>query len=174
MTPTNRNRLVAVVALVLAGSALGFIAWGNLGENLVYYWSPSQLLAQGEKAVGPTIRLGGMVAKDSIVWNAEKTHLDFKVADGADGNWHAFAELIAANAQILWNLDAHACTFMQTCLVSRNASRPSSPSSRPHPLCLSPPKGHWLVAGTQSLMQMVPASTASARRQARDRSLVNA
>src|SRR6476660_3162597 len=84
MTPTSKNRLVAAVALALAGSALGFITWGNLGENLVYYWSPSQLLAQGEKAVGPTIRLGGMVSKGSIMWNAGKTHLDFKVADGKD------------------------------------------------------------------------------------------
>src|SRR5262245_1775306 len=86
MNPTSKNRMVAVIALVLAGSALGFIAWGNLGDNLVHYWSPSQLLAQGEKAVGPTMRLGGMVQKDSIVWNAEKTHLDFKVADGKEAS----------------------------------------------------------------------------------------
>jgi cytochrome c-type biogenesis protein CcmE len=84
MSPTNRNRLVAVVALALAGGALGFIAWGNLGENLVYYWSPSQLLSQGDKAIGPTIRLGGMVQAGSIVWNSQKTHLDFKVADGKE------------------------------------------------------------------------------------------
>ncbi|MFK5173331.1 cytochrome c maturation protein CcmE, partial [Propionibacterium freudenreichii] len=60
------------------------IAWGNLGENLVYYWSPSQLLAQGEKAYGPTIRLGGMVQAGSIAWTPDKTHLDFKVADGKE------------------------------------------------------------------------------------------
>ena len=89
MSPTNRNRLVAVVALVLAAGALGFIAWGNLGENLVYYWSPSQLLSQGDKAYGPTIRLGGMVQAGSIVWTPDKTHLDFKVADGkeAEAKW---------------------------------------------------------------------------------------
>ena len=84
MSPTARNRMVAVVALVLASGALGFIAWGNLGENLVYYWSPSQLLAQGEKAYGPTIRLGGMVKAGSIVWTPDKTHLDFQVADGKE------------------------------------------------------------------------------------------
>ena len=84
MTATNRNRLVAVVALALAGGALATIAYGKMGENLVYYWSPSQLLAQGEKAIGPTIRLGGMVSAGSIQWNSEKTHLDFKVADGKE------------------------------------------------------------------------------------------
>jgi cytochrome c-type biogenesis protein CcmE len=84
MNAANRNRVVAVAALVLAGGALATIAFGKMGENLVYYWSPSQLLAQGEKAVGPTIRLGGMVQPGSITWNADKTHLDFKVADGKD------------------------------------------------------------------------------------------
>jgi len=82
MSNTNQNRLIAVVALALAAGALGSIAFGTMGENLVYYWSPSQLLAQGDKAIGPTIRLGGMVQAGSIVWNASKTHLDFKVAEG--------------------------------------------------------------------------------------------
>ncbi|MBK7860221.1 MAG: cytochrome c maturation protein CcmE [Archangiaceae bacterium] len=77
-----KNIVIAAVALVLAAGALGVIAFGKLGENLVYYWSPSQLLAQGDKAIGPTIRLGGVVAAGSIAWNANKTHLDFKVADG--------------------------------------------------------------------------------------------
>src|SRR6185436_6761641 len=34
------------------------------------------------------------------------------------------------------------------CFVSRKASMPSMPSSRPQPLCLVPPNGHWLVVGT--------------------------
>lgn len=84
MSSTHQNRLIAVVALVLAAGALGSIAFGTMGENLVYYWSPSQLLSQGDKAIGPTIRLGGMVAAGSIAWNANKTHLDFKVADGKE------------------------------------------------------------------------------------------
>ena len=84
MSPENRNRFVAVVALVLAAGALGTIAFGKMGENLVYYWSPTQLLAQGDKAIGPTIRLGGMVKAGTIAWNANKTHLDFQVADGKE------------------------------------------------------------------------------------------
>src|SRR5205085_2443765 len=46
---------------------------------------------------------------------------------------------------------------IETCLVSRNASSPSLPSSRPQPLCLRPPNGALLVEGTPSLMPMVPA-----------------
>lgn len=83
MSSVARNRLIAVVALLIAASGLAFIAFGNIGENLVYYWSPSEMLAQGNKAYGPTIRLGGIVAKGSLEWNAEHSALRFKVADDA-------------------------------------------------------------------------------------------
>ncbi len=73
--------LLAVGALLVAGAALAFIAFGNLGDNLVYYWSPSDMKAQGPKAYGPTIRLGGVVMPGSIEWNPTHTALHFKVAD---------------------------------------------------------------------------------------------
>ena len=80
MKPTTRNRLLALAALLVGGVGLAFVAFGNLGENLVYYWSPSEMIAQGEKAYGPTIRLGGVVKPGSIQWNSEHTTLHFQVA----------------------------------------------------------------------------------------------
>jgi cytochrome c-type biogenesis protein CcmE len=82
MSEALKNRLLAIGAIVVALGVLAFIAFGNIGKNLVYYWNPAQLLEQAAKAYGPTIRLGGVVAKDSIQWNAEHTHLDFVIADG--------------------------------------------------------------------------------------------
>lgn len=76
--------LLALAALAVAGSALAFIALGNLGDNLVYYWSPSDMIAQGTKAYGPTIRLGGLVVAKSIEWNPGHTALNFKVADSLE------------------------------------------------------------------------------------------
>jgi cytochrome c-type biogenesis protein CcmE len=76
-----KGPLLAVGALLVAGAALAFIALGNLGDNLVYYWSPSDMLAQGDKAYGPTIRLGGIVVPGSIQWNAGHTQVNFEVAD---------------------------------------------------------------------------------------------
>jgi cytochrome c-type biogenesis protein CcmE len=81
MTQQNRNRLIAVVALLVAGAGLTLVAFGNIGENLVYYWRPSEMLAQGEKAYGPTIRLGGQVQPGSIQWNEQHTTLHFRVMD---------------------------------------------------------------------------------------------
>ena len=86
MTPDNRNRLLAIGAILVAGGALAWIALGNIGENLVYYWRPSEMVAQGSKAYGATIRLGGLVVPASIVWNAEHTSLTFDVADSLEPN----------------------------------------------------------------------------------------
>src|SRR5262249_23933929 len=52
-----------------------------LGKNLVYYWSPGEMLSKGEAAYGPTIRLGGIVQAGSIQWDAAHTTLQFRVAD---------------------------------------------------------------------------------------------
>ena len=86
MNANTRNRVIALVALVVAGGGLAAIAFGNMGENLVYYWTPGEMLAQGEKAYGPTIRLGGIVKKGTIDWNAAHTELAFHVADGKEPN----------------------------------------------------------------------------------------
>jgi cytochrome c-type biogenesis protein CcmE len=81
MTPVTRNRLILVGALLVAGAGLGVIAFGKIGDNLVYYWSPAEMISQGDKAYGPTIRLGGVVKPGSIQWNAEHTSLNFQVAN---------------------------------------------------------------------------------------------
>ncbi|MBE2253691.1 MAG: cytochrome c maturation protein CcmE [Myxococcus sp.] len=81
MTAESRNRLIAIGAIIVAGAALAWIAFGNIGENLVYYWKPSEMLAQGSKAYGATVRLGGVVVPGSVQWSAEHTSLTFEVAD---------------------------------------------------------------------------------------------
>jgi cytochrome c-type biogenesis protein CcmE len=81
MTPKNRNRVIAVAALLCAVAGFAFISMSNIGENLVYYWAPGEMLSQGERAYGATIRLGGIVKPGSIQWSEAKTHLTFEVAD---------------------------------------------------------------------------------------------
>lgn len=81
MTTAVRNRLLAIASLLIAAGALAFIAFGNLEQNIVYYWTPGELLSKGEGAHGATVRLGGVVQPGSIDWDASKTHLRFKVTD---------------------------------------------------------------------------------------------
>ena len=79
----KKTPIVAVSALLVAGAALGGIVLlsDQIGENLVYYWNPSEVIAHGKKAYGPTIRLGGVVRPSSIQWDPSATRLAFDVAD---------------------------------------------------------------------------------------------
>jgi cytochrome c-type biogenesis protein CcmE len=80
---TKRTTWLGLAALLIAGSALAFIAFGDLGKNLVYYWTPAEMLAAGGKAYGATIRLGGVVQKGTVAWDAGHTELSFRVANDA-------------------------------------------------------------------------------------------
>jgi cytochrome c-type biogenesis protein CcmE len=77
------TRVFAIVALLLAAGGLAWLAFGNLGDNLVYYWSPSELSEAGAKGVGATVRLGGQVKEGSVRWDPDRTDLNFIVTDAA-------------------------------------------------------------------------------------------
>ena len=81
MTDTQR-RILLVGALLFAGAVLAFVSLGNIGENLVYYWNPTELVEQGQKAYGADIRLGGVVKEGSLKWDKEKNELEFELGDG--------------------------------------------------------------------------------------------
>jgi cytochrome c-type biogenesis protein CcmE len=68
-------------ALVVAGVAFSVIAASGINQNLVYYWTPTDLHAAGNKAYGATIRLGGMVAPGSIVRTPGSSAVEFNVKD---------------------------------------------------------------------------------------------
>jgi len=78
----TRRRILAVLAVAVAGGALVFLAVGGIGENLVYYWSPQELVDAGPKAIGATIRLGGVVAEGSIRHDVDGAGLRFAITDG--------------------------------------------------------------------------------------------
>lgn len=83
MTPASQRRLFLAGALLIAGAALGVIALGGIGENLVYFWTPAQLHDNEDKAVGATIRLGGVVQPDSVDWKQGEQLLTFTVGEQA-------------------------------------------------------------------------------------------
>ena len=79
MTSKTKKRIAAGGALVLAVGALGYLAFGGIEQNLVYYWDAAELVAKADTAKGATIRLGGMVQKGSVEWNPSTLELKFKV-----------------------------------------------------------------------------------------------
>ena len=77
----RKSRRFMLGAFVIALAAFGVIAYSGISENLVYYWTPSELQKNGQKAYGATIRLGGMVAAGSIK-KLGGSAVEFDVHDG--------------------------------------------------------------------------------------------
>lgn len=86
-----RTKWFALGALLAAGAAFVVITLGGIGKNLVYYWGPTELKAAGDKAVGATIRLGGLVAEGSIRRSDAISNLEFDVLDREGGRVHVKA-----------------------------------------------------------------------------------
>ena len=79
MRRKTRGFMIAAFAAALA--AFLVIAFGGINKNLVYYWTPTDLHAAGDKAYGATIRLGGMVAPHSVKGRNGASGLEFDVKD---------------------------------------------------------------------------------------------
>lgn len=75
------KRWPLIVAFAIAAGAFGVLAAGRIGNNLVYYWTSSDLLKAGDKAYGASIRLGGMVAPGSLEKSATSNDVRFDVTD---------------------------------------------------------------------------------------------
>ena len=69
--------ILVLVAVVLA--VVAYLAFSGIGNALVYYRTPSELLAQGDAAIGETMRLGGQVKPGSIA--GDPTDLTFVLTD---------------------------------------------------------------------------------------------
>ncbi|HEX6160502.1 MAG TPA: cytochrome c maturation protein CcmE [Thermoanaerobaculia bacterium] len=77
----KKSRLFMIGAFAVAAIAFGIIAASGINQNLVYYWTPTDLRANGEKAYGATIRLGGMV-KAGTIRQIGGSGVEFDVHDG--------------------------------------------------------------------------------------------
>ena len=75
-------RKFLIPALGLLVVVIGFLLWGNLAENLVYYLTPTEADTQrSEFAGGERFRLGGLVELGSVTETSDG--LTFTVGDGA-------------------------------------------------------------------------------------------
>jgi cytochrome c-type biogenesis protein CcmE len=67
--------LVGVVLIVI-----GYLAFSSVGNALVYYLTPTELLARGDDGIGAEVRLGGMVVVGSV--DGPATDITFVLTDG--------------------------------------------------------------------------------------------
>lgn len=73
--------LIVTGAIVIAGT-FGYLLYGGLAKNVVYFLTPNELLAKGGRAVDVPVRLGGEIKPGSVVWNDTTRDLRFTITDG--------------------------------------------------------------------------------------------
>jgi cytochrome c-type biogenesis protein CcmE len=71
-----------IVSLVLVAGALGYLALGNFGENLVYFFTPSEVVAFSPEYYQKKVRVGGMVVKGSVKSQTNTVGMTFQLTDG--------------------------------------------------------------------------------------------
>jgi cytochrome c-type biogenesis protein CcmE len=72
--------LVVSIAVIISG--LGYLALGNFGQNLVYFFTPSEVIALSPDHYGKKVRVGGMVVQGSMKVIPDTLKINFELTDG--------------------------------------------------------------------------------------------
>ena len=73
---------IGISILVIAG-ALGYLALGNFWENLIYFYTPSEVRSLSSDYYGKKVRVGGMVVAGSLQVVPNTLRMNFELTDGA-------------------------------------------------------------------------------------------
>lgn len=77
----KRGWIIGGAVVIVA--VFGWLLFGGLEKNVVFFLTPKELLAKGTDGIGVPVRLGGQVKPGSVKWNAQTLDLRFIVTDGA-------------------------------------------------------------------------------------------
>jgi cytochrome c-type biogenesis protein CcmE len=69
-----------LIGVAIIAAVIGYLAFSEVGKALVYYLTPTELLAKGQAAYQETVRLGGLVKPGTK--QGPDTNLSFTLTDG--------------------------------------------------------------------------------------------
>jgi cytochrome c-type biogenesis protein CcmE len=78
--PARGRRWGALLGVAVVVGVIAYLAFSSVGNALVYYVTPTELLARGNAAVGLTVRLGGLVKVGSVQGSGNT--ISFVLTDG--------------------------------------------------------------------------------------------
>ena len=80
MNPKRRKKLLIVVFIVLGMTTAAALALKAFNENLLYFYSPTQVV-NGEAPTSRPFRVGGIVVEDSVQRNPQSLVVSFVLTD---------------------------------------------------------------------------------------------
>ncbi|MFW6078667.1 MAG: cytochrome c maturation protein CcmE [Gemmatimonadota bacterium] len=84
MSDGRRRRVGLALGTIIVLAGFGYLLYGGIGGNLVYFLTPSEMLAKGGDIYESPLRLGGQVVPGTVEWDSEALDLRFRVSDGTD------------------------------------------------------------------------------------------
>jgi len=80
---TKGKKIGMILSVLVVITAIGYLALGNFGQNLVYFFTPSEVMAFSQNYYGKKVRVGGMVVKGSLKTVPNTLRMAFDLTDGA-------------------------------------------------------------------------------------------
>ena len=74
-----KSRIIFLVLVLLSATAIIFLILKSLEENVVYFFSPSEIYDKPNISLNEKIRIGGLVKEDSII--KDQTSIKFIITD---------------------------------------------------------------------------------------------
>ena len=74
-----KSRILFLVLLLLLATAVIFFIFKSLEENIVYFFSPSEIYDKPNISLNEKIRIGGLVKENSII--KDQTSIKFIITD---------------------------------------------------------------------------------------------
>ena len=81
MTRGKKTGIILSIALIISG--IGYLALGNFGKNLVYFFTPSEVASLTRDYFGRKVRVGGLVVPGSLRVVPNSLKMTFELTDGA-------------------------------------------------------------------------------------------
>lgn len=77
----RKSKLRMLLLAAIAGMGALIISTLNMGDNLVYFYTPAEALSKTQDLQDKTIRLGAMVKTGTLKWEPEQLKLQFELTD---------------------------------------------------------------------------------------------
>ena len=74
-----KSRIIFLVFLLLSATVVIYLIFKSLEENVVYFFSPSEIYDKPNISFNEKIRIGGLVKEDSII--KDQTSIKFIITD---------------------------------------------------------------------------------------------
>ncbi len=78
----NEKKRAVLVSVVVILLGVGYLVFGNFGQNLVYFFTPSEVVVLSPGYYGKKIRVAGMVVAQSVKMTPNTLKLSFQLTDG--------------------------------------------------------------------------------------------